>query len=123
LRPARGRQRRSASTWFAGFNEVAEGSAGENVALPGRPLEPVGPASFRFNPTDPLDLVADLDAATEGRLTFRPLPLPTAMCATLACCAAGSCSPWLLQRSLRFRGRDLSLDELPGVTEDQDMLW
>ena len=24
---------------------------------------------------------------------------------------------------LRFRGREIVLSELPGVTEDQDMLW
>ncbi len=24
---------------------------------------------------------------------------------------------------LRFRGREITLSELPGVTEDQDMLW
>lgn len=25
--------------------------------------------------------------------------------------------------TLRFRGREITLAELPGVTEDQDMLW
>ena len=48
----------------------------------------------------------------------------TATSATWACCAAASCSPLASSAGrLRFRGRDLTLDELPGVTEDQDMLW
>ena len=56
-----------------GFNAVAAGATGENVLFLGDQLEPVGPATFRFNPADPLDLwqVSTEDGAVQ--VNFRPL--------------------------------------------------
>jgi len=107
----------------AGFNEVAEGSAGENVLFLGDQLEPVGPAVFRFNAADPLDLwrLETPDGAVQ--LTFRALHLHRDV-RDLGFLKSRFVQPLgFFSGRLRFRGRELVLDELPGVTEDQDMLW
>ena len=57
----------------AGFNAVAEGSPGENVLFLGDQLQPVGPATFRFNAANPLDpwQISTEDGTVD--VTFRPL--------------------------------------------------
>ena len=48
----------------------------------------------------------------------------TATCATCGLLRSHFVQPLgFFSGRLRFRGRDLTFDELPGVTEDQDMLW
>src|SRR5262249_60437071 len=93
------------------------------LAALGDRLSPLGPATFHFNAADPLDPwhLTTTDGAV--RLTFRPLH------------ARRDARDLLLVRSrfvqplgffsgtLRFGTRTVELTELPGVTEDQDMLW
>ena len=108
----------------AGFNAVAEGSAGENVLFLGDQLEPVGPATFRFNSADPLDLWQVVDRGRRGSRSPSDRCMRTGTCGICSCCGVGSCSRLAsLPGKLRFRGREIVLSELPGVTEDQDMLW
>ena len=107
----------------AGFNEVAEGTAGENVLFLGDSLEPVGSAVFRFNAADPLDLwrIETSDGAVQ--LTFRPLHAHRDV-RNLGLLRSRFLQPLgFFSGRLQFRSRNLVLDELPGVTEDQDMLW
>jgi hypothetical protein len=107
----------------AGFNEVAEGTAGENVLFLGASLEPVGSAVFRFNAADPLDLwrIETSDGAVQ--LTFRPLHAHRDV-RNLGLLRSRFLQPLgFFSGRLQFRSRNLVLDELPGVTEDQDMLW
>ncbi len=107
----------------AGFNAVAEGSAGENVLFLGDQLEPVGPATFRFNSADPLDLwqLSTEDGAVQ--VTFRPLHAHRDVRDLLVLRSRFVQPLGFFGGTLRFRGRELVLSELPGVTEDQDMLW
>lgn len=107
----------------AGFNEMATGTAGENVLFLGDQLQPVGRASFRFNAADPLDLwqVSTEDGAVQ--VTFRPLHAHRDV-RNLGLLRSRFVQPLgFFAGKLRFRGRELTLTELPGVTEDQDMLW
>ncbi len=107
----------------AGFNAVADGTAGENVLFFGDQLEPVGPAAFRFNPADPLDLwqISTDDGAVQ--LTFRPLHAHRDV-RDLGILRSRFVQPLgFFTGRLRFRGQEIPLSELPGVTEDQDMLW
>ena len=107
----------------AGFNEVAEGSAGENVLFLGDQLEPVRAAVFRFNAADPLDVWRIETADGTVQLTFRALHAHRDV-RDLGLLRSHFVQPLgFFSGRLRFRGRDLTFDELPGVTEDQDMLW
>lgn len=106
----------------AGFNTLP-GGGGENVLFVGDQLEPVGAASFRFNPADPLDLwqISTDDGAVQ--LTFRPLHAHRDV-RDLGLLRSRFLQPLgFFTGRLRFRGREITLGELPGVTEDQDMLW
>jgi hypothetical protein len=108
----------------AGFNEVPEGAAGENVLFLGDQLEPVGPATFRFNPADPLGSpwqISTEDGAVQ--VTFRPLHAHRDVRDLLILRSRFVQPLGFFAGKLRFRGREVPLDELPGVTEDQDMLW
>jgi hypothetical protein len=107
----------------AGFNEVGEGSAGENVLFLGDQLQPVARAVFRFNPTDPLDPwhISTEDGAVQ--VTFRPLHAHRDVRDLLVLRSRFLQPLGFFAGRLRFRGQEISLDELPGVTEDQDMLW
>jgi hypothetical protein len=106
-----------------GFNAVAPGAAGENVLFLGDQLEPVGPARFRFNSADPLDLwqVSTDDGMVQ--LTFRPLHAHRDVRDLLVLRSRFVQPLGFFTGRLRFRGSELTLGELPGVTEDQDMLW
>lgn len=106
-----------------GFNAVAAGAAGENVLFLGDQLEPVGPATFRFNPADPLDLwqVSTEDGAVQ--VNFRPLHAHRDVRDLFALRSRFIQPLGFFAGRLRFRGRQIELTELPGVTEDQDMLW
>ncbi len=107
----------------AGFNAVSEGSPGENALFLGDQLQPVGPATFRFNAADPLDpwQIATEDGTVQ--VTFRPLHAHRDV-RDLRILRSRFVQPLgVFTGRLRFRGRELSLSELPGVTEDQDMLW
>ncbi len=107
----------------AGFNGMAEGTAGENVLFLGDQLEPVGPATFRFNTADPLDLwqISTEDGAVQ--VTFRPLHAHRDV-RNLGVLRSRFVQPLgFFTGTLRFRSRDVTVSELPGVTEDQDMLW
>ncbi|HET9035521.1 MAG TPA: DUF2804 domain-containing protein [Myxococcaceae bacterium] len=107
----------------AGFNEVAAGTAGENVLFLGDQLEPVGPAVFHFNAADPLDLWRIETADGTVQVTFRALHAHRDV-RDLGLLRSRFVQPLgFFSGRLRFRGRDVPLDELPGVTEDQDMLW
>ena len=107
----------------AGFNVVAEGSAGENVLFLGDQLQPVGPATFRFNSADPLDLwqLSTEDGTVD--VTFRPLHAHRDFRDLLVLRSRFVQPLGFFAGTLQFRGREVSLEELPGVTEDQDMLW
>ena len=107
----------------AGFNEVAEGIAGENVLFLGDQLEPVGPASFRFNAADPLDLWQISTSDGKVQVTFRPLHAHRDVRDLLVLRSRFVQPLGFFAGRLRFRGREVALTELPGVTEDQDMLW
>jgi hypothetical protein len=106
----------------AGFNEAGEG-AGENAIFLGDQLEPVGPIRFRFNKADPLDLwqLSSDDGAVA--LTFRPLHAHRDVRDLLVIRSRFIQPLGFFAGTLRFRGRQLALTALPGVTEDQDMLW
>ena len=83
----------------------------------------MGAAVFRFNAADPLDLWRiETDDGTV-QLTFRALHAHRDV-RDLGLLRSRFVQPLgFFSGRLRFRGRDLALDELPGVTEDQDMLW
>ena len=106
----------------AGFNEMG-GGAGENVLFLGDQLEAVGAATFRFNPADPLDpwQVSTADGAVQ--VTFRPLHAHRDVRDLLVLRSRFVQPLGFFAGRLRFRGREIPLGELPGVTEDQDMLW
>lgn len=107
----------------AGFNAVAEGSPGENVLFLGDQLQPVGPATFRFNAADPLDpwQISTEDGTVD--VTFRPLHAHRDV-RNLRILRSRFVQPLgFFTGGLRFGGRGITLSELPGVTEDQDMLW
>jgi hypothetical protein len=107
----------------AGFNEVSSGAAGENVLFLGDHLQPVGPALFRFNAADPLDLwrIETVDGTVQ--LTFRPLHAHRDV-RDLGLLRSRFLQPLgFFAGRLRIRDQEIALAELPGVTEDQDMLW
>jgi hypothetical protein len=107
----------------AGFNAVAEGSPGENVLFLGDQLQPVGPATFRFNAADPLDLWQISTDDGTVQVTFRPLHAHRDV-RNLRVLRSRFVQPLgFFTGRLRFRGQEITLSELPGVTEDQDMLW
>jgi len=120
-----GRQEDGAALGFnlvAGFNE-AEAAGGENAIFLGDQLEPVGRAQFRFNPADPLDLweLTTHDGAVA--LTFRPLHAHRDV-RDLFLLRSRFVQPLgFFTGTLRFRGQVLTVADLPGVTEDQDVLW
>jgi hypothetical protein len=106
----------------AGFNESEEGP-GENALFLGAELEPVGRAQFRFNADDPLDLwqLSTDDGAVA--LTFRPLHVHRDVRNLLVLRSHFLQPLGFFTGTVRFRGQVLSVADLPGVTEDQDMLW
>jgi Protein of unknown function (DUF2804) len=106
----------------AGFNE-AEGEAGENAIFLGDQLEAVGRAQFRFNPADPLDLwqLSTDDGAVA--LTFRPLHAHRDARDLFLLRSRFAQPLGFFTGTLRFRGQVLTVADLPGVTEDQDVLW
>ncbi|HEY3587587.1 MAG TPA: DUF2804 domain-containing protein [Myxococcaceae bacterium] len=107
----------------AGFNEAADGAAGENVLFLGDQLQPVGPAVFRFNAADPLDLWRIETADRTVQVTFRPLHAHRDV-RDLGLLRSRFVQPLgFFAGSLRFRGQEIQLTEMPGVTEEQDMLW
>ena len=106
-----------------GFNAVAAGAAGENVLFLGDQLEPVGPARFRFSSADPMDLWQVSTDDGSVRLTFRPLHAHRDVRDLLVLRSRFVQPLGFFAGTLRFRGREVTLAELPGVTEDQDMLW
>jgi hypothetical protein len=105
-----------------GFNEPAAGP-GENVLFLGDQLQPVGPAEFRFNSADPLDLWQLSTADGAVALTFRPLHTHRDVRDLLLLRSRFVQPLGFFTGTLRFRGQTLTLTDLPGVTEDQDMLW
>jgi len=108
----------------AGFNTVAEGTAGENVLFLGDQLQPVGPATFRFNPADPLASPWQISTGDDTvQLTFRPLHAHRDVRDLLILRSRFVQPLGFFAGRLRFRGREIPLEGLPGVTEDQDMLW
>jgi len=107
----------------AGFNEAPSGAAGENVLFLGDQLQPVGPAVFRFNAADPLDLWRIETADGTVQVTFRALHAHRDV-RDLGLVRSRFLQPLgFFAGTLRFGGREIELTELPGVTEDQDMLW
>jgi len=107
----------------AGFNSPAEGSAGENVLFVGDQLEPVGGATFRFNPADPLDLWQISTDDGKVQVAFRPLHAHREV-RDLGLLRSRFVQPLgVFTGRLCFGGQDIALSGLPGVTEDQDMLW
>ena len=107
----------------AGFNEAPSGAAGENVLFLGDQLQPVGPAVFRFNAADPLDLWRIETADGTVQVTFRALHAHRDV-RDLGLLRSRFLQPLgFFAGTLRFGGREIELTELPGVTEDQDMLW
>jgi hypothetical protein len=108
----------------AGFNEVAEGSPGENVLFLGDQLQPIGPATFRFDAADPLGSLWQI-STEDGtvQITFRPLHAHRDV-RDLYVLRSRFLQPLgFFAGRLRFRDREVPLEHLPGVTEDQDMLW
>jgi hypothetical protein len=105
-----------------GFNEGPDGKS-ENVLSLGDRLYPLGPAHFRFNAADPLDpweLKTD-DGAVQ--LTFRPLHAHRDARDLLLVRSRFVQPLGFFSGTLRFGTRTVELAALPGVTEDQDMLW
>jgi len=105
----------------AGFNEA--GAAGENALFLGDQLEPVGPCTFQFNAADPLDLwrLSTEDGAVQ--LTFRPLHAHRDVRDLLVLRSRFVQPLGFFAGKVRFRGREIAIAALPGVAEDQDMLW
>jgi hypothetical protein len=104
-----------------GFNE-AEGS-NENALWVGNELHPVGRARFGFGRDDPMQ-VWQIDTEDGAlALRFRPLHLHREE-RNLGLVRSRF---WQLQGffvgTLRAGGEVLQLTDLPGVTEDQDVLW
>ena len=107
----------------AGFNEMAAGTAGENVLFLGDQLAPVSAANFRFNAADPLDLWRIETADGSVQVTFRALHAHRDL-RDLRVLRSRFVQPLgFFTGRLRFAGREVTVSELPGVTEDQDMLW
>ncbi len=112
-----------------GFNLVAastrslRGPRARTCSSSGDQLEPVGPATFRFNAADPLDpwQVSTEDGAVQ--VNFRPLHAHRDVRDLFALRSRFIQPLGFFAGTLRFRGRQIELTELPGVTEDQDMLW
>ena len=83
----------------------------------------MGPANFRFNPTDPLDpwQISTRDGKVD--VTFRPLHAHRDVRDLLVLRSRFIQPLGFFAGRLRIGGEELALSELPGVTEDQDMLW
>ena len=124
LRPPRGRHAARLQPG-RGVQRGGRGKRGRERALPGRPARAGGPG--RSSASTPPTRWISGRSATERRDGAGHLPrrcTRTGTCATCWCCGAGSCSRLASSAGrLRFRGREITLSELPGVTEDQDMLW
>ena len=102
---------------------MSSGAAGENVLFLGDQLQPVGPAVFHFSGADPMDLWKIETRDGTVQLTFRPLHAHRDV-RDLGLLRSRFVQPLgFFAGRLRFRGREVVLTELPGVTEDQDMLW
>jgi len=105
-----------------GFNEGPEGRS-ENMLSLGDRLFPLGPATFRFNAADPLDPWQLETADGSVRLTFRPLHAHRDARDLLLVRSRFVQPLGFFSGTLRFGTRTVEVTELPGVTEDQDMLW
>lgn len=105
-----------------GFNESRE-DVNENAVWLGRELIPVGRARFSWNRSDVLDRwsVTTTDGALD--LEFRPIAAHREH-RDLKLVRSRFAQPvgrW--SGVLRHGGREYRLDGLPGVAEDQDVLW
>ena len=99
------------------------GTAGGNVPFLGDQRAPVGPAIFRVNAADPLDLWRIETADGSVQVTFRALHAHREV-RDLRVLRSRFVQPLgFFTGRLRFAGREITVSELPGVTEDQDMLW
>ncbi|HSP20491.1 MAG TPA: DUF2804 domain-containing protein [Myxococcaceae bacterium] len=107
----------------AGFNTLADGSAGENALFVGDQIEPVGAATFRFNAADPMDLWRISTDDGKVQVSFRPLHAHRDD-RDLGLLRSRFVQPLgVFTGRLCFRGQEMTLSGMPGVTEDQDMLW
>lgn len=105
-----------------GFNESRD-DVNENAVWLGRQLIPVGRARFSFNRNDVLDrwTVTTTDGALE--LEFRPIAAHREH-RDLGVVKSRFTQPLgRFSGVLRHEGRAYRLEGLPGVTEDQDVLW
>jgi hypothetical protein len=105
-----------------GFND-ARADVNENaVWLDGR-VHPVGRARFRWNESDPLDAwdVETVDGAV--KLHFLPVGAHHEE-RDLVVVKSHFVQPvGLFRGTLEINGRTHVIDDVPGVTEDQDILW
>lgn len=105
-----------------GFNEAST-EANENALWLGRRLIPLGRARFSYNPADPLDewTVRTVEGAVE--LRFRPIAAHREQ-RDLKLVRSRFVQPvGTFAGTLRVGDEVHSVRELPGVTEDQDILW
>jgi hypothetical protein len=105
-----------------GFNEGRDDISENAVWLNGQ-LFPVGRARFAWNPADPLDA---WDVTTvDGAVKLRLLPIGAHREERdLKLVKSHFVQPvGLFRGELKVGGQTYVLDDVPGVTEDQDILW
>ncbi|MBN1210388.1 MAG: DUF2804 domain-containing protein [Myxococcaceae bacterium] len=105
----------------AGFNEGSGNN--ENVLWVGDRLFPLGRARFEYDPKELLDpwRVTTEDGAVD--LRFKPIYVHREE-KDLRLVVSHFAQPvGLFEGTVRVEGRTLTLSHVPGVTEDQDMLW
>ncbi|MFZ5471630.1 MAG: DUF2804 domain-containing protein [Myxococcota bacterium] len=104
-----------------GFNDTPE--ANENAVWMGKELFPVGRACFAYDPREVLDewRVATVDGALD--LAFRPYGAHREERDYKVVKSYFAQPVGVFEGRIRVGGRELRVSELPGVTEDQDILW
>lgn len=105
-----------------GFNDRAE-EANENAAFLGRRLVPLARARFRFDRQDYL-APWEVETADGGaRLRFTPIHVHHELRDYKVIRSKFVQVVGLFEGTLRIDGAEHRLERLPGVTEDQDVLW
>ncbi len=105
-----------------GFNEEME-QANENALWVGQKLFPLSRARFEFDRHDPLDRWHVRTKGGEVDVTFRPIGAHRERRDYKVVMSRFVQPLGTFSGTLRAGGNTWRVDELPGVTEDQDILW
>ena len=105
-----------------GFNETRE-DVNENALWVGNRLIPLSRARFVFNKADPLERWEVSTDDGSIRLTFKPIGIHRES-RDLKLVKSWFLQPvGLFEGTITIDGKAHAIDNLPGVTEDQDILW